>query len=311
VKVWYFILISVACVAAAWLIFWTREKLSGGQDKDGKTHRSGAKWDVFRETLRVFGETIFAVGIVVILVKSPLESYLTEKFEDRLEKEFSIKLDGLWQALLSAPALAEHMQKYIAKADFIYKDYEIVLFLSKTMKSPTILGGRMTTTWTVRNVANEPRTYECRPKYFDVDTAAGGAQDSVLQLIDPPSGQLIKEWCIDTSKTPARLTIELASGKSVRVRKMGKAYFGQDNYLFPQTKYACEGMKIELTIPDYYAITCDFKHPGATDKEECELQKLPSGDGTDRYVAQIKRASFPFHGIWLSWDEKQPTSSRP
>jgi hypothetical protein len=145
------------------------------------------------------------------------------------------------------------------------------------------------------------------PWYADVDSAAGGVKDKFMQARDAKTGNTLREWTPD-SPSVGEIRVPLLREQEIRMEIQSHVAFATDNDILTHLRYSCEkSMTLELTMPDTFAVQCEFHHPDADNSNVCSFTRDDVVAGYYKYTAKISGAVLPFQGLWLAWgpDPKQ------
>jgi hypothetical protein len=243
--------------------------------------------------IRSIGVTFFAVGVVGILVKTHVDEILTMGFEDRI-----------WGLFTNTPGIKKEVNQSIANANFIYRNFNEYIHLSKLDNG--VLYGNLTAEWKVTNMKANTTRWFWHPFYSDANSLRV-VKDSLLTVQDSSGMKTLRRWEMGLNSED-NFSIDIKGGKTITIIKKSAICIQDNDSWFAYLKSPCEGgMRIEFNIPDDLIMDYNFLHSNFHDTSICSFVKINSSsmhNGFTSYIATINSGILPFQGIWVHWAPK-------
>lgn len=279
-----------------------------------KVHR---KWkaDSARYNLTLhMGVALIVASVTVSVVELSVSRHFSRQQRDFMEQLKQTTLPVELEAVVGR-ALAEELRKQILTQPVRYHDFAVVGRI-ETVDPPgsgrRYVRADFTTTVIVENTAGAPIEYALKNRLSDVrpDRYVGfkSLQFTRVDETGRPIGKALlaldnevalRSLVKRPSPTEAVLDTTLLLQAHGRYKLVLRKVFTDDSnsYFNLRTRYACEGMRLQIEVPADLQVDCEFGYPYASD--DAEFQK-----DDHRVSATLRSTLLPYQGVFIVWRDR-------
>ena len=264
---------------------------------------AGRPWTpIVRDVIRSIGITGIAVGVVGVLIKTPIERTFMEQMEHRILSN-----------MIASPLISEQVFRFIAHQNFYYADMDVNVELDHDINFANCLTGTVERNYIIKNMSSYDATFQLHPRLSDLDLECETTIDSSILIVDANTKEVLCQLEADSIRKLSTLKgkiryyqkpipITLKPGQNVQVKRISRIGLEASSEYVVVTPYPTEKLSLSITLPTGFVVETYFNHPAQDQKNTCHLDTTLLLQGKyKKYKAEIREGCLPYQGVEISW----------